>query len=105
MKYAEALKIVNTKSIADNYMIIKLGWSNAFIVSHKQGLLILEALNTAELFEDKYKEDSVISPITKDTITVSLFSRKEYVDIKMAKLLGTTVAEMNAEVPEAIILE
>ena len=95
MDYAEALKKVNTKPIADNYMIINFGYGNGYILPHKQGLTILDALNYGEIFEERYNEDCKIEPLNKGKVSVNLFSRQEYVEIKMAKLLGTTVALMN----------
>jgi len=82
----------------DSFMLIKFGYSTDYIVPHKEGVKIIQAMEHAELQSTSGGYDChIIKPLTNsDVLTYRAISQKDYLDQKMAHLMGVTVKELNA---------
>lgn len=84
-----------------NYVIVKLGYDDAYILPYEDGVKLLECLKHAERYIDKFGKDTAIEPIGPDGPKLKLMSREHYVDLKTAQLLGITVEEVQNTRKEA----
>ncbi len=83
----------------DNFIEIQFGYSNKYVLPHSDGIKFMEALRNAEqkiTCPSGIYAEYIIVPID-DKPTSQIISQKEYLDMKMAHLLGVTVKELNAE--------
>lgn len=93
-EYQKALKTVQTKKAKDSYMVIEFGYSNKVILPHKEGIILLTSLNTAEHFEEAYSGVSRIEPFDREKLKASIMSAEEYQQYKIAMLLNVPVQEI-----------
>lgn len=94
MDYQEALKKVQSTKAKDVFMRIELDYNISLVLSHKDGITLLNALANAEQITDRYGEKPRISGLDKDKIKVYLLSREDYDRIKIAQLLNLTLDDV-----------
>lgn len=97
MDYKEALKKVQTAKARDNFMVIKFGYDNSLVLPHKDGIVFLTALNSAEQLNDPYNKPHTIGELERSKITVSPMSYLEYERYKIAAILNITVDEVKEQ--------
>ena len=96
MKKRPTVKEVLAKK--DNFMEVMFSYSN-LILPYEDGIKFMESLRNAEQKispDGGDYDDFIIVPI-KEKPSTKPISQKEYLDMKMAHLLGVTVKELNAE--------
>jgi hypothetical protein len=101
MDYAEARKKVRAEKPQDAFMIIQLDGSDKLILPHKAGVALLDAMTSAEKFNDRWRtSNSRIVPLESGYIVSSSMERREYENYKIAALLNVSVDEVQRlEVP------
>jgi len=90
-----------------NFAIVNFGYDNRFVMPQKQALALLAAMEGAELMADSQYTSTTetdikgITDIPAKTITVEVIPEQRYLNTKMAKLLGTSIDEIeNPKTPE-----
>ena len=97
MDYAQALKATSTaKKPSENYLTIKLAYDSYIVLPYAAGVEMLKSLQLAERVKRGYGEQVGISPIDSDMFLVSPMSRDEYLNYKMAMLMGCTLDQVKA---------
>lgn len=94
MEYDQALKLVEADKKVDNYLSINFGYSLTVVLPYKNGLALLDNLNSAEKLADSYSTNIPITPLSKDDVRVTILSQAEYRQRKMASLLGVAVTDL-----------
>lgn len=94
MDYAAALKQVKTNKPEEPFLLIKLAYDRKLMLPYKQGLEFMSSLNSAEILLDEWGKKIAIIPLKKEEITCTIFSREEYLQIKVANLLGVSVEDL-----------
>ncbi len=94
MTYEEALKSVKVSPVKSGWMRIRLDYNTHLLLPFKEGISMLSHLTSAEVQIDAYGKNPSIEPLSKDHLGVSFLSEQEYLDIKMANLLGLPVSEL-----------
>ena len=89
---AKAIKTVRAEKKAESYIRIEKEYRNFLVLSYKQGLAFMQALEGAEVFEDRYGEPPRCKPIS-DMFAMHHMSRQEYEDYKVGQLLGISYEE------------
>jgi hypothetical protein len=80
--------------VPENFGLIEFGYSQALILPFADGIQFMDAIKNAEMLENRYSSDKMkIVPLSMDTIKITSLSKKEYLDIKTAQLLGVTYRE------------
>ena len=96
MDYAQALKFVEKDSKVSNYLSINFGYSLTVLMPYKEGLALLDSLNSAEKSEDSYSNNTHIRSLTKDDVRVTILSQTDYRQRKLATLLNVKVEDLEA---------
>lgn len=98
MTYNEAKKLAGQKP-ASNYLQIRLDYDKFLVLPYKDGLKVLEALETAELLKGAYEYCQKIVPLNRnnlsdETLVTKVMSAEEYLKFKMASLLNVEVSDL-----------
>lgn len=104
MDIKAARKTVQTETKKkDNFMVVRLSYDVHLVLPYQDGIALMAAMANAENMEDEYsREKRRIVPLVRDKITSSPLSRKEYEDIKIAALLGISVADLEWHEEQAL---
>ncbi len=97
----EATKKVKAQKPEENYLVIRLGYSDKLVFPYSQGMQVITALNHAEILKDPYTEVTRISPLSKGAFEVYPMSREDYVLTKTANLLDISVEELQGQMKNA----
>lgn len=92
---ADAIKAISVKR-KPNYMIIKISWNSQLVVPYEDGLAVMAALKNAEVYNDDYGKDPMITPMPHESFRSSILAPEFYEDIKVAQLLGIKIEELHA---------
>jgi hypothetical protein len=89
------MKSSTTKyEVPENFALIEFGYSQALVLPFADGVHFIEAIKSAEMLDGRYSPDRMkVIPLSMDTIKISTLSKKEYLDIKTAQVLGVTYKE------------
>ena len=99
MNYAEAAKQVRSvKKQADSYLVFRFSYGERFILPHKDGLNLLQAMSAAEQIPSYFPSDKPpeIKQAGSGAVSVEAMSQKEYENIKIAALLGVSIQDLEA---------
>lgn len=99
-EYKKALQEIYSKTPKDNFLAINFDYGKSLLLPYEEGLKLLACLRQAELLMDSYGKPKQIRPFDSDKFQTTVFSRKDYEDIKVAAMLGVTVEELLA--PSAV---
>ena len=92
MTYDEALE--QTKEQKDNLILFTLDYTQV-ILPYEDGLKLFECLKNAEALESSYNtEHTKIKNFDGSNVKISVFSYKQYQDIKVAQLMGISYKEL-----------
>lgn len=94
MTYDEAAKKVRAEKPQENFVIMEFRYDAKFVLPHKAGVALLEAMANAELLKDGYCEPRRIVELDRDSFSNRTMSRKEYDRFKIAALLNITPDEV-----------
>lgn len=94
MKYEEAAKKVRDEKPKENFMVIEFGYENKFLLPHKHGVAVLDAMANAERLQEGYGEPKRILELPRDAVISRLMSSQEYARFKIAALLNVTPEEV-----------
>lgn len=94
MEYKEALSKAQATTPKQNYMVVKLGYSNNLVLPYKDGVKFLDAMANAEQIYESYSEQHRIAEVERGSITTNIMSHDEYVRFKVAALLGVSPDEV-----------
>lgn len=100
LDYDEALKLVKERDKPeDNYLLIKFGYSRAYLFPHKQGMEVIEALNKGKVFQVCNYSDSPpeIRDITQDDVTIMPVTSQQRQDALVAQLLNIPIKLLNGQ--------
>ena len=97
MNYEQALKKVQAKKTKENYFVFTLAYDSKLVLPHKDGIILLTALQNAEFLHDPYNGKQSIAELPRDKIQVNQMSQEEYEQFKIAALLDITVAEVKEQ--------
>ena len=89
----EALETAKKSKQEPGLFLVSFGWSANFLMPHKAAVQILDALALAEKYEDDYRCPK-ITPMDKESIRITPFSREDYLKIKTAGLLQITLDDL-----------
>jgi len=95
MTHEEAHKTLKDRKKPETYIRVNFNYNNYLIFPFKEGMAYIEALKSAEVFEDCYTGPPKINPVDSNTITVTLLSQQEYQLIHMAKLMGISTSDVS----------
>jgi hypothetical protein len=84
----EAKKIVQGTKQKENYLLFEFAYNTKFVVPHKAGVTIMEAISQMEKLLDGYSDEPRLLAMKPEDIVVRPFSHKEYELFKMAGLLN-----------------
>ena len=99
MNYAEAAKQVRSvKKQADSYLVFRFNYGERYILPHKDGLLMMQAMATAEQIPSYFPSDKPpeIKQVGSGAVSIEAMSQKEYENIKNAALLGVSIQDLEA---------
>ena len=89
----KATKAVRAEKKAESYVRIDdKEYASFLVLPYKQGLAFMQALEGAEIFEERYGGPPQCKPIS-DLFAMCPMSRQEYEDYKVAELLGIPYAD------------
>ena len=88
----KAIKAVRAEKKAESYVRIDKEYGTFLVLPYKQGLAFMQALEGAEIFEERYSGPPQCKPIS-DLFAMRPMSREEYEDYKVAELLGIPYAD------------
>ena len=92
MTYDEALEQAQTNK--PNLLLVTLDYTQV-LLPYEDGLRLFECLKNAEAIESTYNtEQTKIKNFDGSNVKMSLFSYKQYQDIKVAQLMGITYKEL-----------
>lgn len=94
MDYKEALSKVQATTPKQNYMVVKLGYSNNPVLPYKDGVKFLDAMANAEQIYEPYSEQHRIAEVERGSISTNVMAHDEYIRFKVAALLGVTPDEV-----------
>jgi hypothetical protein len=97
MEYKEALKKVQTEKQRDNKMLVRLDYSTSLLLPYKDGLVLMQALANAELFEMRYGSPARIKEFDDQTLVSRVISPKQYENYKISALLNIPVDKLEEE--------
>lgn len=81
----------DAKTPPETYLQIKVGgyYGITMVMKHPHAMQIIQALNGAEVFEDKhYDKAPILQQITQENLEFSFMSAKEYETIRAAVLMN-----------------
>ena len=80
------------KQVASNFMTIKFStqYDEYIILPHKAGVMLLAALENAQLYIEKYQHPACIRDLEKDDVKSNIIGAQEYAE---AILRSTLLAE------------
>jgi hypothetical protein len=94
MDYKEALKEVQG-TLKSGYISIRISYDKDIVLPHKEGIMLLQALEKAEEFNRPYGSSyPEAKQISSDSFTILPVSRKEYERFKIASLLKVQLSEV-----------
>ena len=93
MDYLKAKKEVQAMKKKENFMVVRISYDNVWVLPHKEGMALIEALKTAERFDKDYEAQRII-PLNQDNLRINLLSAEEYERYKIAALLNITPDEV-----------
>lgn len=93
MDYLKAKKEVQAMKKKENFMVVRISYDNIWVLPHKEGMALIEALKTAERFDKDYGAQRII-PLEQDNLRIHLMSAEEYERYKIAALLNITPDEV-----------
>lgn len=82
-----------------SYMMIRLGYGDGVIVPYAQGVQIIQALEFAETYKPDYGNHRIES-LDPEQVTTVLITEERYQMLKMAKLLGVKIDELEKSMKE-----
>ena len=94
MEYKEALSKAQVTTPKQNYMVVRLSYSNNLVLPYKDGVKFLDAMTNAEQLYEPYSEQHRIAEVERGSITTNIMSHDEYVRFKVAALLGVSPDEV-----------
>ena len=94
MNYNEAKKEVQSKKSNAGYLLIALGYSLRMVLPYAQGLEMMKALGSAEKTAEAYGDVTGIEHIPQGTLQITPMSEQEYENVKIAGLLGISIADL-----------
>ena len=94
MNYEDALKKLKAEKPKDNFMILEFGYDTKFVMPHKHGVAMLEALTNAERLREGYGDPKRITEIERDSVISRVMSHQEYERFKIAGLLNISPDEV-----------
>lgn len=84
--YQGALKKM-PKGPKESYLLVTLRYDRQFVLPYKQGIALMEALESAMMYESAYSSPPKYQPIG-DEVSITPMSEETINDIKVAKLLN-----------------
>lgn len=84
--YQEALKKM-PKGHKESYLMVSFRYDRHFVLPYKQGVALMEALESAMMYESSYSSPPKYQPMG-DEISITPMSEETINDIKVAKLLN-----------------
>lgn len=95
MGYTEALKKVSVqKKDKDNYLVIEVSYDMKLLLPYAAGLVLMQALGSAEKLNDSYSEQIHISGLDRSNVKTTILSSEEYSQIKIAELLQVKLEDV-----------
>lgn len=95
MDIKAARKTVQAEKPKGNFLVVRLSYDSHLVLPYQEGIALMASIANAENMEDEYTASKRrIVPLVRDKITASPLSRKEYEDMKIAALLGISVADL-----------
>ena len=85
--YQAAVKKLQAIKPKDNYLICNISWNLKMVLPYKAGMALMEALGQAEKLVEEYGKPPSIQPFDRDQVGITIFSAKEYEQIRIAQLL------------------
>ena len=96
LNYKEAIKEAMSEHVKENYMVISVSYNFKLVLKYKDGMALMNALSTAEQFNDEYQESKQkIIPLNRGTMAIALLSGEEYARYKVAQLLNISIADLD----------
>lgn len=93
-EYKQAAKAVRASKPKENLMVITLSYSMQMVLPYSQGVALLAALENAEVLSEQYQRPKTITGMDRDQVKVTVMSRSEYEQIKIANLLNVSLEEV-----------
>ena len=93
MDIKEARKLVENKP-KDNYMLLRMEYDKYLVLPMKDAIPFVNALTNAEQYKERYNEPSRIDPLDRSLLKFEMLSHQEYVNLKIATLLGMDVKDL-----------
>lgn len=77
------------KEPVENYFKITFGYSDQLVIPHKQGMMILDAIKSAEVYKENFGSDQSdqIKSIDTMRMNVGVISRDTYAALKLETIL------------------
>lgn len=94
MEYKDALKTVQAKKPKDNFLVFQFAYDKKFVLPHKDGVALVQAMSQAEQLKDPYREQHSIGGLDRDAFTTTSMSYEEYEQYKIAALLRIPLEEV-----------
>jgi hypothetical protein len=67
---------------------VSLDYGEKIVLPYSDGIKLLEALSTAEIYSNKYSSTPSVLQLENDKITFSLLSTQSYAECKLAATLA-----------------
>lgn len=83
------------------YMVINLAYNHSIVLSQKDGIALLAALGQAEQMDPSYGGNKHIIPLQTNKLVVSYLSHHDYLQRRMAALLGISLYDLEKSEEEA----
>lgn len=93
-EYKSALKQVKSEAKKESYFMLSFGYSNTFILPYSKANELLNSLEGALKYEDRYGQPPIIGAIKSEDVRMSPFSHKELENIQVAALLKVPLSEI-----------
>lgn len=101
MEFKEALKLVQSKKIKENFLLIEMYYDRKILLPYKEGMAFIASLANAEQYKDTYGKPRCIIELDKECFKVTPLSALEYEQIKIATLLNVSVEDVQEHYKEA----
>lgn len=98
MNIQEALKQIKAEKPKENYLIIEWNYDCKIVLPHKDGLVFINSMASAEKLNSSYHSQQGIFPMEEGILKVSNLSAEDYGLYKVAALLKMSYEEIKNQI-------